>query len=591
MFKRAASLRFIASKYPNKKCFGLEGGESLIPGVKTLIDCSVEHGISSITISMPHQGRLNMLANVIRRPIVGILHRFTGKEDDGEGSGDVKYHLGANYMRPMPSGKKVVLSLVANPSHLEAEDLVVLGKTRALQDFVGNKEHKMSMVLLMHGDAPFAGQGMVYETMGMYNLPNYATSGTIHIIVNNQIGFTTDPCFSHSMPYPSDIAKSIDMPIFHINGDNVEAVAFVTQLATDWHAKFKKDVVIDLVCYCCHGHNKTDQPSFTQPCMYDAIAKQELTLKKYAQCLVQEGSFTQSNINKHQKWVWGMLEEAAKKSKSYQPKEREWLLSTWEGFLSPKELAEKILDHKDTGIDLVDLEMLKHIGKVVSSYPEDFSVHKYLGHILKMRGKMVEEGKNIDMSTAEVLAFGSLVKEGYYVCLSGQDIEQGTFSQRHLVLHDQVDERTYTLLQHIDKKQVPFVACNSSPSEFGCMGFEPGFSLVDPKNLTIWEVQFGDFANNAQCIIDQFIALGERKWLQRTSLVLNLLHGYDGQGPKHLSACIERFLQLCNDHPFCFLMAEKNNRQHQDLNMGVVYPTTPANYFHMLQRQLHRDFC
>ncbi|KAN0060048.1 2-oxoglutarate dehydrogenase E1 component [Thecaphora frezii] len=309
------------------------------------------------------------------------------------------------------------------------------------------------------------------------------------------------------MPYPSDIAKSIDASIFHINSDNIEAVAFVAQLAADWHAKVKKDIIINFVCYCHHGHNVTDQPLFTQPHMYDAIAKQEPMLKKYTQRLIEEGSFTQSNIDKHQKWVWGMLEEVAKKSKSYQPEEHEWLSSTWEGFPSPKELAEKILDHKDTGINL---EMLKHVGKVILLYPKDFSIHKNFGCILKTRGKTVKEGKNIDMSTAEVLAFGSLVKEGYYIHLLGQDIEQGTFLQQHSVLQDQVDKRTYTLLQHIGKKQAPFEACNLLLSEFGCMGFELSFLLVDPKNLTIWEVQFDDFANNAQCIIDQFITLGER---------------------------------------------------------------------------------
>ncbi|KAN0062338.1 2-oxoglutarate dehydrogenase E1 component [Thecaphora frezii] len=351
----------------------------------------------------------------------------------------------------MPSGKKVALLLVANPSHLEAEDPVVFGRTQALQDFAGNKEHKTLIVLLMHGDAAFAGQGIVYKTMGMYNLPNYATGGTIHIVINNQIVFTTNLHFLHLTPYPSDIAKSIDAPIFHINDDDNEAVTFVAQLAANWCTKFKKDIVTDLVCYHHHSHNETDQPLFTQPCMYDAIAKQEPMLKKYAQHLIKEGSFTQSDIDKHQKWVWVMLEEVAKKSKSYQPKEREWLLSTWEGFLLPKELAEKILDHKDTSFDL---KMLKHVGKVVLLYPKDYSVHKNLGHILKTRGKMVEEGKNINMSTAEALAFGLLVKEGYYICLPGQDIKQGTFLQQHLVLHNQVDKHTYMLLQHIDKKQV-----------------------------------------------------------------------------------------------------------------------------------------
>jgi 2-oxoglutarate dehydrogenase E1 component len=559
--------RFISSKYPNEKRFGLEGGESLIPGVKSMIDRTVEHGVESITMGMPHRGRLNVLANVIRRPIEGILHQFAGKTDDGEGGGDVKYHLGANYVRPTPSGKKVALSLVANPSHLEAEDPVVLGKTRALQDFANDKEHTTSMALLMHGDAAFAGQGVVYETMGMYNLPNYATGGTIHIVVNNQIGFTTDPRFARSTPYPSDIAKSIDAPIFHVNGDDVEAVTFVCQMAADWRAKYKKDVVIDLVCYRRHGHNETDQPSFTQPRMYEAIAKQETTLTQYARQLVDEGSFTQKDIDEHKKWVWGMLEEAAEKSKDYQVGEREWLSSAWDGFPTPKELAEQILDHKDTG---VEKERLEHIGHAVASYPEDFNVHRNLARILKNRAKTIDEGEGIDMSTAEALAFGALAMEGYYVRVSGQDVERGTFSQRHAVLHDQKNESIHVPLKHLSEDQAPFVICNSSLSEFGTLGFELGFSIVDPKNLTMWEAQFGDFANNAQCIIDQFIASGERKWLQRSGLVMNLPHGYDGQGPEHSSGRPERFLQLCDDHPFIFPSPEKMNRQHQDCNMAIV---------------------
>ncbi|KAK0554455.1 2-oxoglutarate dehydrogenase E1 component [Tilletia horrida] len=579
--------RFIASKYPNEKRFGLEGGESLIPGVKSIIDRTVQYGAKHITIGMPHRGRLNVLANVIRRPIEGILHQFAAKEDDSEGGGDVKYHLGANYVRPTPSGKKVALSLVANPSHLEAEDPVVLGKTRALQDFNNDKGHETAMALLMHGDAAFSGQGVVYETMGMYNLPNYATGGTIHLIVNNQIGFTTDPRFARSTPYPSDLAKSIDAPIFHVNGDDVEAVNFVCQLASDWRVKYQKDVVIDLVCYRRHGHNETDQPAFTQPRMYEAIAKQETTLTKYAKRLVEEGSFTQKDIDEHEKWVWGLLEEAAEKSKDYSPGEREWLSSAWEGFPSPKELKEKILDHKDTG---VKRDVLNLIGEKISTAPEGFNVHRNLARILKQRGQAVEKGEGIDMSTAEALAFGSLALEGNYVRVSGQDVERGTFSQRHSVLHDQKREDIYVPLNNLDSKQAPFVVCNSSLSEFGCLGFELGFSLVDPKNLTLWEAQFGDFANNAQCIIDQFIASGERKWLQRTGLVVNLPHGYDGQGPEHSSARIERFLQLCDDHPFVFPSPEKNNRQHQDCNMAVVYLTTPANLFHVLRRQVLRDF-
>ncbi|WFD36786.1 oxoglutarate dehydrogenase (succinyl-transferring) [Malassezia cuniculi] len=579
--------RFIASKYPNEKRFGLEGGESLIPGVKMLIDRSVQHGVNSVTIGMPHRGRLNVLGNVIRRPIEAILNQFAPDPSDTEGGGDVKYHLGANYVRPTPGGSKVALSLVANPSHLEAEDPVVLGKTRALQDNAGDTEHVEKMALLMHGDAAFAGQGVVYETMGMYNLPKYATGGTVHIIVNNQIGFTTDPRFSRSTPYPSDIAKAIDAPIFHVNGDDVEAVAWVCELAADWRKQFKKDVVIDLVCYRRHGHNETDQPSFTQPRMYEAISKQETTLNQYAKQLVADGTFTQKEIDDHHAWVWETLEKAFEKSKSYEAGEREWLSSAWEGFPSPRELAEINLPQKDTG---VGLERLKYVGQQVSSYPEGFNVHRNLARILKTRMKSIEEGKGIDMSTAEALAFGSLALEGNTVRLAGQDVERGTFSQRHAVLHDQKTEATHIPLAELSPEQAPFYVCNSSLSEFGALGFELGYSLVSPNNLTVWEAQFGDFANNAQCIIDQFIASGERKWFQRTGLVMNLPHGYDGQGPEHSSARIERFLLLCDDHPHEFPTPEKLARQQQDANMAVVYCTTPANVFHVLRRQVHRDF-
>mgnify|MGYP002721896313 FL=1 len=579
--------KFIATKYPNEKRFGLEGGEALIPGVKSLIDRSVEHGVRSITMGMPHRGRLNVLGNVIRRPIEGILHQFADQSNE-EGGGDVKYHLGANYVRPTPSGHKVALSLVANPSHLEAEDPVVLGKTRALQTFSGDtQEHEQHMALLMHGDAAFAGQGVVYETMGMYNLPKYATGGTIHIIVNNQIGFTTDPRVSRSTPYPSDIAKMIDAPIFHVNGDDVEAVIFLCNLAADWRRTFKKDVVIDLMCYRRHGHNETDQPAFTQPRMYAAIAKQETTLKQYCDKLVQEGSMSQQEVDEHLKWVWGLLEEAYEKSKTFEPEEQQWLSSAWEGFPSPAELRERTLAQGPTG---VDIDTLRYVGEKTSSYPEGFQVHRNLGRILRNRSKMIEQGEGIDMSTAEGLAWGTLCMEGNMVRVSGQDVERGTFSQRHAVLHDQETEETYTPLNHLNDNQALFEICNSSLSEFGAMGFELGFSLVDPKNLTVWEAQFGDFANNAQCIIDQFIVSGEEKWLQRTGLVLNLPHGYDGQGPEHSSARIERFLLLCADHPYIFPSAEQLERQHQDMNISVVYCTTPANLFHVFRRQVHREF-
>ncbi|KAF8316969.1 oxoglutarate dehydrogenase [Cantharellus anzutake] len=578
--------QFIASKFPTEKRFGLEGCEVLIPGMKALIDRSVEHGIKSIVIGMPHRGRLNVLANVIRKPIEAILNEFTGAEEDA--GGDVKYHLGANYVRPTPSGKKVALSLVANPSHLEAEYPVVLGKTRAVQHFESDeKQHNVAMGVLLHGDAAFAGQGVVYETMGMHNLPAYGTGGAIHLIVNNQIGFTTDPRFSRSTPYPSDLAKAIDAPIFHVNGDDVEALTFVCQLAADYRAKFKKNVVIDIVCYRRYGHNETDQPMFTQPRMYRAIEKQVTPLNKYMKKLIDTKVFTEEEIAAHKKWVWGMLEKASAAAKDYQPSPKEWLSSAWPNFPSPVELAENILPHKPTG---VAAETLRHIGDAISSYPRGFTPHRNLARVLSNRGKTVSEGKGIDWATAEALAIGSLVLEKCDVRLSGQDVERGTFSQRHAIIHDQENEVQYIPLNNLGGGQAKFSVCNSSLSEYGCLGFELGYSLVSPNSLTIWEAQFGDFANNAQCIIDQFIASGEKKWLQRTGLVMNLPHGFDGQGPEHSSARIERFLQLVDDHPHIYPPPEKLERQHQDCNMQIVYPSTPANYFHVLRRQNHRDF-
>ncbi|TFK23427.1 oxoglutarate dehydrogenase, partial [Coprinopsis marcescibilis] len=578
--------KFIASKYPNEKRFGLEGCEALIPGMKALIDRSVDTGVKHITIGMPHRGRLNVLGNVIRKPIEAILNEFSGDEDDP--AGDVKYHLGANYVRPTPSGKKVSLSLVANPSHLEAADPVVLGKTRAIQHFENDEvAHQTAMAVLLHGDAAFAGQGVVYETMGLHSLPSYGTGGTIHLIVNNQIGFTTDPRFSRSTPYCSDIAKSIDAPIFHVNGDNVEAVNFVCQLAADYRAKWKKDVVVDIVCYRRYGHNETDQPSFTQPRMYEAIKNQPTPLTQYAKFLVGRGTFTERDIEEHKKWVWGMLEKAAAAAKDYVPTSKEWLSAAWQGFPSPKQLAETTLPTRSTGTDEATL---KRIGKVISTYPNGFTPHRNLARILATRGKAVEEGSGIDWATAEALAIGSLALDKIHVRVSGQDVERGTFSQRHAVIHDQVNEQQYIPLNNLGSDQARFVVCNSHLSEFGTLGFELGYSLVSPDSLTIWEAQFGDFANNAQVIIDQFIAAGERKWLQRTGLVVNLPHGYDGQGPEHSSGRMERFLQLCDDHPNHFPSPEKVERQHQDCNMQVVYPSTPANYFHVLRRQIHRDF-
>lgn len=580
---------FLATKYPNDKRFGLEGCESLVPGMKALIDRSVDYGVKDIVIGMPHRGRLNVLSNVVRKPNESIFSEFSGTtESTDEGSGDVKYHLGMNFERPTPSGKRVQLSLVANPSHLEAEDPIVLGKTRAIQHFNNDEtKHDTAMGVLLHGDAAFAGQGVVYESMGLYALPAYSTGGTIHMVVNNQIGFTTDPRFSRSTPYCSDIAKAIDAPVFHVNGDDVEAVNFICQLAADWRAEFKKDCVIDIVCYRKQGHNETDQPSFTQPLMYKRIAEQKPVLDKYVDQLLGDKTFTKEDIDEHKKWVLGMLNDSFDRSKDYQPTGKEWLTSAWNGFKSPKELATEVLPHPPTG---VDASILKKIGEKIGGAPEGFTVHRNLKRILAGRKKAIDDGKGIDWATGEALAFGTLALEGHHVRVSGQDVERGTFSQRHAVLHDQENESTYVPLNSLGPDQGRFVITNSSLSEFGVLGFEYGYSLSSPNALVMWEAQFGDFANNAQCIIDQFIASGEVKWLQRSGLVCSLPHGYDGQGPEHSSGRIERYLQLCNEEPRVFPSPEKLDRQHQDCNMQVAYMTTPANLFHILRRQMNRQF-
>ncbi|KAI8644778.1 oxoglutarate dehydrogenase, E1 component [Parasitella parasitica] len=580
--------RFVASKYPSEKRFGLEGGESLIPGMKALIDRSVDLGVESIVIGMPHRGRLNVLSNVVRKPNESIWCEFSGSAlPSDEGSGDVKYHLGMNYVRPTPSGRRVHLSLVANPSHLEAVDPVVLGKTKALQ-FYGKDIHgDHAMSILMHGDAAMAGQGVVYETMGFYDLPSYSTGGTIHIVVNNQIGFTTDPRYGRSTPYCTDIAKSINAPVFHVNGDDVEAVTFVMQLAADWRQTFHKDCVIDLVCYRKHGHNETDQPMFTQPLMYQAISKMKPVAQKYEEQLKNEGNFTSEQIDKEKKRVWEILEESYTASKTYKPSSQEWLSSSWPGFKSPKELATEVLPQYPTG---VSEEALAQVGKAMTTLPQNFNAHRNIIRILQAREKSLTSGKDIDWSTAEGLAWGSLLLENKHVRVSGQDVERGTFSQRHAVLHDQKSDARTTLLNNISSEQGVLAISNSSLSEYGVLGFELGYSLVDPNSLVIWEAQFGDFANTAQVIVDQFLAAGEQKWLQRTGLVLSLPHGYDGQGPEHSSARIERYLQLCDENPYVFPSAEKLQRQHQDCNMQVVYASTPSQYFHVLRRQICRDY-
>ena len=467
---------FLATKFPNDKRFGLEGCETLVPGMKALIDRSVDYGVKDIVIGMPHRGRLNVLSNVVRKPNESIFSEFGGlTEPEDEGSGDVKYHLGMNFERPTPSGKRVQLSLVANPSHLEAEDPVVLGKTRAIQHYNDDeKDYRTAMSVLLHGDAAFAAQGIVYESMGFHSLPAYSTGGTIHMVVNNQIGFTTDPRLARSTPYCSDIAKAIEAPVFHVNGDDVETLNHICQLAADWRAEFKKDIVIDIVCYRKYGHNETDQPSFTQPLMYKRISEIPAQLKQYETKLLQEKTFTKADIEEHKKWVWGMLTDSFDRSKDYQPSAKEWLTSAWHNFKSPKELATEVLPHHPTA---VDADTLKHIAKTISGGPEGFHVHRNLKRILAGREKTVEEGKNIDWATAEALAFGTLCLDGHHLRVSGQDVERGTFSQRHAVLHDQDNESTYTPLQHLDPKQGTFRIANSSLSEFGAYVQTPIFGF------------------------------------------------------------------------------------------------------------------
>ncbi|KAJ3394327.1 2-oxoglutarate dehydrogenase E1 component [Lobulomyces angularis] len=592
--------RFVAQKYPSEKRFGLEGCESLIPGMKAMIDRSVELGIASINIGMPHRGRLNVLSNVVRKPNESIFSEFTGSLDNHvEGSGDVKYHLGMNYFRPTPSGKMVHLSLAANPSHLEAVDPVVMGKVRGLQFYQNDADtHNKAMGVLLHGDAAFSGQGVVYETLGMSDLPSYTTGGCIHIIANNQVGFTTDPRFSRSTPYCSDVAKTVNAPILHVNGDDVEAVVFALEFASEWRAKFKKDVVVDLVCYRKYGHNETDQPGFTQPLMYQKIKGMKPVANKYVEQLLSEGEVTLEEIEALKARIWDILEKNYEASKTYKANSAEWVSSTWPGFKSPAELAAVTVTTKPTG---VSKELLKHIGRQTGVYPaEEFKVHSNLQKILKQRQESVLNEHGIDYATAEALAFGSLLTEGTHVRLSGQDVERGTFSHRHSVLHDQNSDALLVPLNNLVvpdlvPSQAHFSVSNSSLSEYGILGFELGYSFVSPNQLVMWEAQFGDFANTAQCIIDQFISCGEQKWLQRTGLTLLLPHGYDGQGPEHSSARIERFLQMCDEDPYLMpdpVGTEKKSysRQHQDINMAIVYPSTPSNYFHVLRRQIHRDF-
>ncbi|XP_010338904.1 2-oxoglutarate dehydrogenase-like, mitochondrial isoform X1 [Saimiri boliviensis] len=583
---------FLARKWSSEKRFGLEGCEVMIPALKTVIDKSSEMGIENVILGMPHRGRLNVLANVIRKDLEQIFCQFDPKlEAADEGSGDVKYHLGMYHERiNRVTNRNITLSLVANPSHLEAVDPVVQGKTKAEQFYRGDAQGKKVMSILVHGDAAFAGQGVVYETFHLSDLPSYTTNGTVHIVVNNQIGFTTDPRMARSSPYPTDVARVVNAPIFHVNADDPEAVMYVCSVAAEWRNTFNKDVVVDLVCYRRRGHNEMDEPMFTQPLMYKQIHRQVPVLKKYADKLIAEGTVTLQEFEEEIAKYDRICEEAYGRSKDKKILHiKHWLDSPWPGFFNV-DGEPKSMTCPATGISE---DVLTHIGSVASSVPlEGFKIHTGLSRILRGRADMIKN-RTVDWALAEYMAFGSLLKEGIHVRLSGQDVERGTFSHRHHVLHDQeVDRRTCVPMNHLWPDQAPYTVCNSSLSEYGVLGFELGYAMASPNALVLWEAQFGDFHNTAQCIIDQFISTGQAKWVRHNGIVLLLPHGMEGMGPEHSSARPERFLQMSNDDSDAYPAFTKDFEVSQlyDCNWIVVNCSTPANYFHVLRRQILLPF-
>ena len=558
--------KFLHTKYVGTKRFGLDGGESLIPALEQIIKIAGQSGAKEVKIGMSHRGRLNVLANVLQKSYKRIFNEFAGDIQTlgEEGAGDVKYHLGASSDREF-DGNSIHVGLTDNPSHLEAVNPVVLGQTRGKQFFHEDKERNKVLPILIHGDAAFAGQGVVAECFAMSGLPGHNTGGTIHFIVNNQIGFTTSPRFARSSPYPSDVAKMVDAPILHVNGDDPEAVVYATRIATEFRLKFNRDVVVDIICYRRFGHNEGDEPSFTQPLMYKKIRSHPTPVEVYGSKLVNENTLSESELKKFKTDFKNLLDDQYKNAKDYKPK-IEWYEGSWSRY-KPEKGKDK------RGISGFDQRKLLEISEKINSIPEELNLHKTIIKILNTRRASVSDGKGIDWSTAEALAFGSLLEEGYPVRLVGQDSGRGTFSQRHSVLRNQLDNSRYVPLNNISKVQKRYEIVDSFLSELAVLGFEYGYSLVQPNTLTMWEAQFGDFANGAQVVIDQFIASGERKWTRSSGLVMLLPHGYEGQGPEHSSARLERFLQLCSND-----------------NMQVMNCTTPANYFHALRRQMHRDF-
>jgi 2-oxoglutarate dehydrogenase E1 component len=561
---------FCQRRFVGTKRFGLEGGESTIPALHAVIETAASLGVKEIAIGMPHRGRLNTLVNIVKKPLTALFSEFGGesaKPEDVQGSGDVKYHLGTSTDIAV-NGNQVHLSLQPNPSHLEAVDPVVVGKIRARLDMVGDTTRRSAMAILMHGDAAFAGQGVVYETLAMSQLIGYRTGGSIHLVVNNQIGFTTVPAHAFSGLYCTDVAKSVQSPILHVNGDNPEAVVFVARLAAEFRMEFAVDVVIDLVCYRRHGHNENDEPAFTQPVMYKAIKSLKTTRALYAETLIGEGSVTAEQAQAIADDYNQTLEDAYKGAQSYKPNKADWLEGHWAGL---NQAAEE--DEQEEEATAASIAQLREVGAALSKPPADFDLNPKILRQLEAKKQMIDSGEGIDWATGEALAFGTLMLDGHRVRLSGEDCQRGTFSQRHAVLIDQTNQNEYVPLNNIKHDQARIEIFNSLLSEVGVLGFEYGYAIADPGVLVLWEAQFGDFANGAQVIIDQFLASGETKWLRMCGLTLLLPHGHEGQGPEHSSARLERYLQLC---------AERN--------MTVCNLTTPANYFHALRRQLKRNF-
>lgn len=571
--------KFLDVKYTGTKRFGLDGGEALIPALEQIIKRGGQLGLKDIVLGMAHRGRLNVLTQVMGKPHRAVFHEFKGGSyapDEVEGSGDVKYHLGASSDRIFDENK-VHLSLTANPSHLEIVNPVVLGKARAKQDQLSAKDGRFIettevdrtnvLPLLLHGDAAFAGQGVVAECFGLSALRGHRTGGSIHVIINNQIGFTTNPRFSRSSPYPSDMAKVIESPILHVNADDPEAVVFAAKVAIEYRQTFGRPVVIDMICYRRFGHNEGDEPAFTQPIMYRKIRKHPTTLQLYSDRLVKEGVVTADEVEQ-MKAAWrSHLDTEFDSGNAFKPNKADWLDGKWAGMKRAKDE-----DDPRRGQTGVPIDELKELGRALTHVPEGFNIHRTIDRFMKNRERMIETGEGIDWATAEALAFGTLMKEGHPVRLSGQDCERGTFSQRHSVLYDQENETRYIPLNNLGEGAERYEVINSMLSEEAVLGFEYGYSLAEPNGLTMWEAQFGDFANGAQVLFDQFISSGERKWLRMSGLVCLLPHGYEGQGPEHSSARLERFLQLCAED-----------------NMQVANCTTPSNYFHILRRQLKRD--